>query len=350
MMPTSDPPRIWFCDLTYTQQTIASDIMPVGVGGIAAYAESQLTQKIETRIFKHPEKLTQALEEDPPPHIIAFANYIWNRRLSAKFAGVIKDRLPGVVTIFGGPNYPRAPVEQEEFLRAHPMIDFYVQWEGEAAFAAIAGMLIEKNFDPALVPAYLPSIHRITPDGGFLAAPLGGRLRDLTEIPSPYLAGKMDEFFDGILLPIIQTKRGCPFTCTFCVEGGKYYSKVAKSVFEKTDADIRYIAEKMSAANRDGKGRMDMHISDSNFGMFQDDLDVCRTISETREQYGFPVYINVATGKNHKERVLEAARILKGALRLAGSVQSLDEQVLANIKRKNIDEKGLMALALEELN
>jgi hypothetical protein len=30
-------PRIFLCDLTYTQQTVASDVMPAAVGGIAAY-------------------------------------------------------------------------------------------------------------------------------------------------------------------------------------------------------------------------------------------------------------------------------------------------------------------------
>ena len=345
-MAKNEQPRIWFCDLTYTQQTIASDIFPAGVGGIATYAERHIGRKIETRIFKYPERLAHALEEDPPPHIIAFANYIWNRRLSAKFAAVVKKCMPRVVTIFGGPNYPTSAAEQEAFMRAHPMIDFYIPWEGEAAFTALAEMLIEKDFEPARVPADLPSVHRIMPAGEFQAAPLNGRLANLSQIPSPYLAGKMDEFFDGILLPIIQTKRGCPFQCTFCVEGNKYYSKVAKSDFAKSDAEIRYIAEKMCAVNEDGEGRMDLHISDSNFGMFKDDLDICRTIAEMQERYDFPTYVNVATGKNHKERVLEAASLINGALRLAGSVQSLDQQVLSNIERSNIDDQGLMDLAL----
>jgi hypothetical protein len=30
-------PRIFLCDLTYTQQTVASDVMPAAVGGIGAY-------------------------------------------------------------------------------------------------------------------------------------------------------------------------------------------------------------------------------------------------------------------------------------------------------------------------
>ena len=66
--------------------------------------------------------------------------------------------------------------------------------------------------------------------------------------------------------------------------------------------------------------------------MYKQDLDTCRTLSLTQERYGWPEYINVATGKNKKERVLEASTILGGALRLSGSVQSLDKEVLGNIK------------------
>ena len=44
--------------------------------------------------------------------------------------------------------------------------------------------------------------------------------------------------------------------------------------------------------------------------------------------------------------MLEASRLIDGALRLSGSVQSLDPEVLENIKRANINADGLMDLAL----
>ena len=52
------------------------------------------------------------------------------------------------------------------------------------------------------------------------------RIMDLSQIPSPYLSNRLDEFLDGKLLPITQTNRGCPFTCTFCTEGQGYWTKV----------------------------------------------------------------------------------------------------------------------------
>jgi hypothetical protein len=81
--------------------------------------------------------------------------------------------------------------------------------------------------------------------------------------------------------------------------------------------------------------------------MYKDDTVTCREIAKAQDSYGWPEYINVATGKNQKARVLEAARLVRGAMRLSGSVQSLDEAVLKNVKRDNIAADQLMRLALE---
>lgn len=49
---------------------------------------------------------------------------------------------------------------------------------------------------------------------------------DLATLPSPYLMGLMDKFFDEKLCPLIHTTRGCPFKCAFCTEGAAYYNVV----------------------------------------------------------------------------------------------------------------------------
>lgn len=339
--------KIWLADLTYTQQTISSDVMPAAVGCIATYAEKYLRSSPEIRIFKMPEKLAEALEKDTP-HVIGFSNYAWNEDLSTQFARVIKRKRPEVVTIFGGPNYPTEAAEQESFLRAYPMIDFYIVKEGEVAFSKLLEALEACDFNKDLVPENLFSVHRITGDDIFIAALTMDRLKDLSEIPSPYLTGKMDEFFDGFMLPIIQTNRGCPFFCTFCVEGVDYYNKVAKTkTLQKVFDELEYIAARMARLRDQNRGRTDLHIADSNFGMYREDIEICRHIARMQEQYRYPQYINVATGKNHKERVLEAASLTGGALRLSGSVQTLDDQVLTNIKRSNISKDQIVALALD---
>ena len=41
------------------------------------------------------------------------------------------------------------------------------------------------------------------------------RINDLDEIPSPYLNGMLDKFFDGMLTPFIETNRGMSFYMFF---------------------------------------------------------------------------------------------------------------------------------------
>ena len=119
---------------------------------------------------------------------------------------------------------------------------------------------------------------------------------DLSQIPSPYLSGRLDEFLDGKLLPITQTNRGCPFTCTFCTEGQSYWTKVKRKTREVVEGEVKYISSKMNSLHS-SKRRTDLLIADSNFGMFSEDLDTCKVIAEEQDKNGYPKYINVATGK-----------------------------------------------------
>jgi radical SAM superfamily enzyme YgiQ (UPF0313 family) len=339
--------RIWLADLTYTQQTVASDVMPAAVAGIATFTESVVSLRNPIRVFKYPERLAEALDRDGPPDIIGFSNYVWNGSLSHGFAKAIKRVCPKTIVIFGGPNYPVAKVEQESWLRRWDAVDFMVIKEGELAFARLVEAIIATDGDIDEVKRRaLPSVHFIAADGTAVLSETVERIRDLTQIPSPYIDGRLDEFFDGVLLPIVQTNRGCPFGCTFCVEGVRYFNKIYRNAASKVDTELDYIGRNMQEVRSKG-GRNDLFIADSNFGMYREDLDTCRSLAQTRDKYKWPEYINVATGKNSKERVLEASRIIDGALRLSGSVQSLDRKVLENIQRGNISAEGLMDLALK---
>jgi len=337
--------KIWLVDPTYTQQQISSESMPSAVGGIATFTEKHLKLKHPIRIFKYPEKLAMALENEIPD-VIGFSNYMWNSELSLALARRIKEYAADTIVVMGGPNYPVVESEQETFLRKHPEIDFHIKGEGEVAFANLIAELIRSNMKKSNLKSELPSVHYIRSDGIAQITSSIERIKDLTEIPSPYLEGKMDEFFDGKLQPVIQTTRGCPFACTFCVEGMSYYTKIYRNKQEKTQSELHYIGSKMQEVKNKG-GRNDLWLVDSNFGMYNEDLETCKSIAECQTQYNWPEYIQCDTGKNNKPRVLSAARLVKGAMRLSGSVQTLDSDVLKNIKRSNISGDSLMQLAVE---
>jgi len=43
--------------------------------------------------------------------------------------------------------------------------------------------------------------------------------KNIKNVPSPYLAGYLDEFLDAGLVPMFETNLGCPFRCSFCAWG-----------------------------------------------------------------------------------------------------------------------------------
>ena len=130
------------------------------------------------------------------------------------------------------------------------------------------------------------------------------------------------------------------------MEGELYYNRVNRSKHEKIDVELEYIGKKMKTVVEKGGGN-NLLIVDSNFGMFNWDVDTCKTIARCQDKYNWPEYIHVNTGKNNKEKVLNAANLVRGAIRLSGSVQTLDTQTLKNIKRSNISADKLMELAME---
>jgi len=329
-----------FADLAHTGTIINADNTPLAIGYVAAYAKQALGNRIEPRLFKYPDLLARFLESHSP-RVMAFSNYMWNERLSLCFAQAIKKYRPEIVTICGGPNYPINPVEQRRYVEAHPEIDFYVEGEGEVSFTALFEALEDLNFDIAALKSkkpVLPNIHYQI-DGDVVLNPVAPRNLNLDEtFPSPYLTGVMDEFFDETLNPLMQTSRGCPYSCTFCHDGLDYMNKSRRFSQERVRSEFEYVACRAKVAA--------LTLADLNWGMFPEDIETAKDLARLRIDKGWPQFVSSATAKNQKTRVVEMAGILGNAMQLGASVQSTDPDVLENIKRKNIGVDAIVEMAM----
>ena len=335
---------IYLADLTHNGLVLSSNVFPLSIGLIAAYLLKHRPDDVEAELFKYPEDFARALETRQPD-IVGFANYSWNFDLGYQFAKIIKELWPRTVVVFGGPNYGLEAEEVQDFWRNFDQIDFNIVREGEQAFVSLFDTLVEADLDVAAIKRsrrQLPNCHYAV-DGEIVTGPELPRL-GLDDLPSPYLMGLMDKFFDENLGPMIHTTRGCPFRCTFCTEGAAYYNIVEQRV-DSLEEELHYIANRV-------RGPRDLYISDANFGMFKPDIEKARMLADCQKRYDYPRYIHVSTGKNQKERVIEIAQMLNGALNMAASLQSTDPTVLSNVERSNISlgklsDVGLLATKVD---
>jgi radical SAM superfamily enzyme YgiQ (UPF0313 family) len=312
--------------------------MPYGAACVASYAKKYASFQLEIHMVKFPEEVF-GICNSVSPSMVCFSSYAWNTHLSCSFAREIKKNRPDTIIVFGGPNFSSEAVVQEEFLRSEPAIDFFLEGEGEEAFLEFVERAYDCGFSKAcLYMQELPNARYLV-DNVFKRNHLLPRMKDLDRIPSPYLDGILDRFFEKGCLPRTQTIRGCPFGCTYCVEGHKYYNQISRHRSEQSfREEIEYIASR-SKRNRQ------LNIADSNYGMYRKDLETAAVLRDVYRETGYPEYIHVAMGKTQKNRVAEVADILEGRLRLSGSVQSMNPVVLKNIKRKNVSLDELKELA-----
>jgi radical SAM superfamily enzyme YgiQ (UPF0313 family) len=330
--------KLSFADLTHTGQTVIANVFPLGISMVAAYAKQELDKEIDVEIFRYPEDFNHYLEKEIPA-IAAFSCFSWNINLNCEFARCIKERSPETIIIFGGVNFPSLDDEQKAFLAARPVIDFYVENDGELPFVELYKSLKAVDFDCEKLKqarTAVPSTCYVV-DDELVKGEMMERIVDLDSIPSIYTTGLSDKFFDGVLSPMIETARGCPYSCTFCVDGHRYSNKTRRFSQERIYADLDYIAER-STVN-------EFIVSDLNFGMFKEDVETADYLAKLKKKCGFPKYLVQSSAKNNKTNIIKISEIMGGGVAPAASIQTTDQEVLKLAKRKNLPLKDLAELA-----
>jgi len=333
--------KIFLCDLTYNTNRIAAESFPLNVAFVASYCLKKFGAKVDITLFKYHQDLEKAIDESPPD-ILGLSNYSWNANLSREMFKIFSEKNPDGLRVFGGPNFPLDLPSQQKFFDDFPYFDIYVPEDGEVGFSNIVEKVLELHPTEIISKILQNPIEGciIRHDNGKLIYTFSNpRIKKLDEIPSPYSSGLLDPFFtDGDLIPMLQTNRGCPFTCTFCADGRDTVNQVNRFSTERIKEDIEYIAKHVPTNIHT------LFITDLNFGMLPGDLETSNTIAKMKEKYNYPHRILATTGKNNKERIIKSVESLNGILSLSMSVQSLDENVLKNIRRSNISTDEMLGL------
>jgi hypothetical protein len=301
-------------------------MIPLNALLISAYTRSMLGGKVDIRVFKLPNLAMEAIKAETPD-IIGVSNYIWNSELSKLILRFAKERKMDTVTVMGGPNVVQTGQFMTSFLRSSGC-DYYVSGAGEHPFACLVrGFLESAKGAPLHRNKDVHGVWYLDEKNKAVLKPVMHTVENLDEIPSPFQNSMVDEFFEQGLTPMLETNRGCPFCCTYCVWGTGH--KVYKYSVERVKADIDYCR----AHARDGL----LMLNDANFGLFADrDTEIAKFIRELKLKYNWPRTVVVNWGQVKSKDALTVADVLRDVCMLRQSSQSLNPVVLKNIKRKNI--------------
>ena len=304
--------------------------IPLNILTIASYTKAAFGDQVDIRMFKFPDLAMQAIEETPPD-IVGTSNYIWNCGLSKIILQFAKKLHSDTVTVMGGPNVTQSQPRMRQFLKeAH--CDYYVSGAGEHPFKCLIGSMLRSDKDWITLHE-APEVHGVwyldPATEVAICKPVAHAIKDLDEIPSAFENGMVDEFFQQGLMPMIETNRGCPFTCTYCDWGDSTFGKVYRYSIDRVKADIDY-CRRHSNDER-------LMINDANFGLLgRRDLEIAKFMKHLRGSYGWPGKIIITWGQAKSDIVLRVADILKDLCMMTQSSQSMNPEVLKNIKRKNI--------------
>lgn len=267
----------------------------------------------------------EIVEQYQHPHVAAFSVFMWNEQLCLHVAKEIKRLFPDCLIVFGGQQIPH---DATEYLSQHTFIDIAVNGEGEETFQDILQQfLVSRDFS---------KVSGITWKNGVTGEIVLNNDRDqiahLDQIPSPYLEGLFDRLIaehPGLTFQaIIQSNRGCPFSCAYC----SWHKNSSLRYFDlaRVSAELDWCGE---------NGIQYIFSADSNFGIHKRDIEIAQHLVGTKKRFGCPEKFRSCFTKNADERIFELSMLLfnngleKG---VTLSFQSLNEEVLKNVKRENI--------------
>ena len=164
----------------------------------------------EWTVHEHGDRLLRRLAGERAA-LYGFSCYIWNLEQTLRLAADLKLIRPDAFIVLGGPEVSYGTFE---LMSGNPAIDCVVRGEGEETFRELAGVAAACGGIPP--GELLASVHGITCriDGEIVTTPDRPPVPSLDLLPSPFRAGLVQ--IDRPLV-YLETSRGCPFTCAFCL-------------------------------------------------------------------------------------------------------------------------------------
>lgn len=308
-----------------TELSLYDNAMPLVNGYLEAYARkdeglasSHSFVSLSRRAKTPPDRLIAELEAQDAD-VYGFSCYVWNMGTIRLLAQHLAREKPSARIMLGGHQVAN---QATQYLLPEQDNMYVCNGEGERTFSDF----LRAGQDG---PAAMHDVRGISfyEDGKLVTTPPQDKLRDLNEIPSPFLTGVFEKKPYGTA--VFETNRGCPFECTFCTWGGPGKT-VARFDLDRLYEEIEWLSS---------AGVMYLHLADANWGMLKRDIELSRFLGEMYQKNSKPWVVAFSAAKNQTKGAMACVEALSDAgvvTTQALGIQSMSDTVLESIKRSNI--------------
>ena len=165
------------------------------------------------------------------PQIVGLSVYVWNHLEVVEVCRRIRHLAPAVKIVLGGPEVAFTPSQALRIFEA----DWVCTGEGEIPFLNLLNALERDSRVQDSLPGLL---HRCSLTATCTpAAPL---VSNLDDIPSPYRTNYLR--IDSDVRTDLETTRGCPYRCRFCLYG-KTLESLRHFSLQRVELDVTHAME-----------------------------------------------------------------------------------------------------------
>ena len=251
------------------------------------------------------------------PDVVSFSSYIWNIEKTLEIAKLIKEKTDCAI-ILGG---PEVSYRAKNVLESYLFVDFVLSGEGEKSFP----QFLDKYNSNGDFKNICGLSYR---ENGIAVSIPEAECKDTP--PSPY----NNEFFDNLKgrISYIETSRGCPYRCAFCLSGR--CSSLRFFDIEQVKSDILKLAV---------SGTKTIKFVDRTFNAkterANEILEFILSNYGTKIPEGTCFHFEIAGDILKKSTMQILSKAPKGVFQLEIGMQSFNEETLKAINRKTDTKK-----------
>ncbi|HAN21867.1 MAG: hypothetical protein A2Y15_06320 [Clostridiales bacterium GWF2_36_10] len=175
------------------------------LAGIKVYCKDNISAHIIEGTINEKTEVVLARITEKNPHVVGFSCYIWNITAIYELINLVKSLLPNIIIVLGG---PEVSYNAETIFNENQSVDYIISGEGEKPFALLLNSINERKDVQGL-----PGLCYRIGNNVIISKPYNSD----QEPPTPYTK----EYFETLngRISYLETSRGCPYSCAFCLSG-----------------------------------------------------------------------------------------------------------------------------------